>query len=157
MGGLEVVENDAIELRTFVGSCVAVCLFENETKIAAMAHIMLPKKTNTGKQTKKDELGKYADEALDIMLKNMIEKGADQNKIQAKIAGGATIFSHESETGVFNIGPRNIEAVRQLLKDSEIPLVAEDTGKNFGRWVNFDLISGKITIISNLQKSKNVI
>src|SRR5574340_1117655 len=149
MGGLEVIDGEMGELKTFVGSCVAICLFDDEAKIAAMAHVMLPKKVNVNQHTIKDERGKYADEAFTYMINIMIQKGSDPKRIHAKMAGGAVIFSHESGTSGFNIGPRNIAAIKQILEENCIPLISEDTGANFGRWVKFSLNTCEMTITSN--------
>lgn len=157
MGGLAIIREETDELKTFVGSCVAICLFDIDAKIAAMAHVMLPKKTNDKQPVTENEVGKFADTAFSYMLNNMIQMGANPKRIQAKIAGGATIFSHESETSLFNIGSRNILSVKQILKETGIPLVSEDTGANFGRWVIFALSSGNMTIVSNLKKTKKII
>jgi len=157
MGGLAIIREETDELKTFVGSCVAICLFDMDAKIAAMAHVMLPKKTDSKQHAAENEVGKFADTAFAYMINNMIQIGADPKRIQAKIAGGATIFSHESEISLFNIGSRNITAIKQILKETGIPLVSEDTGANFGRWVMFALSSGDMTIVSNLKKTKKVI
>lgn len=156
MGGLEIVTGEKGELKTFVGSCVAICLFDISAKIAAMAHVMLPKKGND-KNYAKGIMGKYADEAFGHMMKNMVSMGADHKRIQAKIAGGAAIFSHESEPSMFNIGSRNVAAIKQILQENGIILVSEDTGANFGRWVKFSLSSGEMTVTSNLKKIEKII
>ncbi|MGI0017094.1 MAG: chemotaxis protein CheD, partial [Nitrosotalea sp.] len=91
------------------------------------------------------------------MVTDMIQKGANHKRIKAKMAGGATIFAHESETSLFNVGPRNIASLKQLLKENDIPLVSEDTGENFGRWVRFNLQSGDMVITSNLKKFEKTI
>ncbi|MGI0102711.1 MAG: chemotaxis protein CheD [Nitrosotalea sp.] len=157
MGGLEIIREETDELKTFVGSCVAICLFDINAKIAAMAHVILPKKTNGKQNVAKNEVGKFADTAFACMLDNMIQMGADPTRIKAKMAGGATIFSHESETRLFNIGSRNIVAIKRILKETGIPLISEDTGANFGRWVIFALRSGDMTIMSNLKKTRKII
>lgn len=157
MGGLAIIHGETDELKTFVGSCVAICLFDINAKIAAMAHVMLPKKINGKQRVIENEAGKFADTAFAYMLNNMIQMGADPKRIQAKMAGGATIFSHESETSLSNIGSRNIAAIKQILKETGIPLISEDTGANFGRWVMFTLSSGDMTIISNLKKTRKII
>ena len=157
MGGLEIITDKECELKTFVGSCVAICLFDLVSKVAGMAHIMLPKKSDGTRFTEKNDIGKYADEALSYMVTDMIQKGANHKRIKAKMAGGATIFAHESETSLFNVGPRNIASLKQLLKENDIPLVSEDTGENFGRWVRFNLQSGDMVITSNLKKFEKTI
>lgn len=157
MGCLEIITNDVEELKTFVGSCVAICLFDIESKIAGMAHVMLPKKITSKRITEKNDIGKYADEALTFMLNEMIRKGANHMRINAKMAGGATIFAHESEDSVFNVGPRNIASLKEILKEKNIPLLSEDTGENFGRWVRFNLRSGEMIVTSNLKKFEKTI
>ncbi len=157
MGELVIINDDTTELKTFVGSCVAICLFDIKSKIAAMAHVMLPKKPNNMHHIQENEIGKFADMAFMHMINNMVSMGADPKTIQAKMAGGATIFSHEAETSLFNIGSRNISAIKQLLKDNGIMLVSEDTGENFGRWVRFNPNSGKMIIVSNLKKTLKII
>ena len=155
MGGLEIIDDDTNELKTFVGSCVAICLFDTASKVAGMAHVMLPRKNNDLNSNK--DLGKYADKAFEHLLNNLVEHGADLKRIQAKMAGGATIFAHESETNMFNVGPRNVMALKQILKENNIPLISEDTGLNFGRWVKFHLDSGKMIVTSKMMKSEKII
>ncbi|WP_157926901.1 chemotaxis protein CheD [Candidatus Nitrosotalea okcheonensis] len=157
MGGLEIITDETKELKTFVGSCVAICLFDLVSKVAGMAHIMLPKKSDGIQFTGKNDIGKYADEALSYMVDNMIHKGADPKRIKAKMAGGATIFAHESETNLFNVGPKNIAFLKEILEENNIPLVSEDTGENFGRWVRFNLRSGEMLVASNLKKFEKTI
>jgi chemotaxis protein CheD len=157
MGGLEIITDETKELKTFVGSCVAICLFDLVSKVAGMAHIMLPKKSDGIQSSGKNDIGKYADEALSYMVYNMVHKGADPKRIKAKMAGGATIFAHESETSLFNVGPRNIAFLKQILQENDIPLISEDTGENFGRWVKFNLHSGEMLVTSNLKKFEKTI
>ena len=154
MGGLEIVAGEAVELKTFVGSCVALCLFDPVSKVAGMAHVMLPKNGGVIDQNTKSYGGKYADKAIELMLQNMVSMGAQQARIRAKIAGGASIFSHESEEGIFNIGSRNIAAIKQILMENHIVIQSEDTGENFGRWVNFHAGSGDMTVTSRMRKTE---
>lgn len=135
MAGLEIGSGNTI-LRTFVGSCVAICIYDEAKKIGGMAHVMLPK-NNTGKSTKgtKQE-GKFADDAIDIIIEKLNNISSDL-KLQAKIAGGAKIFSHESETGSLNIGNKNIIGIRLILQEKKIPLVSQLVGARNGRWVTF--------------------
>ncbi len=157
MGGMEISSGEVGEMKTFVGSCVALCLFDPVSKIAAMAHIMLPKKAGEKSVCEPSECGKYADKAFEIMLQKMTALGANKDRILAKIVGGAAIFSHESENGIFNIGARNIAAIKQILEEHHIVIASEDIGENFGRWVKFNLVSGEITVTSALKKTETTI
>ena len=144
MAGL-VIGSECDILRTFVGSCIALCIYDKEKKICGMAHIMLPK-NKTGKSTKgtKQE-GKFADEAIDTIIEKMQNISPDL-KLEAKMAGGAKIFAHESESGSLNIGNKNIIEIRLILQEKKIPLVSQLVGARNGRWVIFDCNSQKTTV-----------
>jgi len=144
MAGLETGSGNTI-LRTFVGSCVAICIYDEAKKIGGMAHVMLPK-NNTGKSTRgtKQE-GKFADEAIDIIIEKLNNISSDL-KLQAKIVGGAKIFSHESETGSLNIGNKNIIGIRLILQEKKIPLVSQLVGAKNGRWVTFHCGAQRVVV-----------
>lgn len=144
MGGLDFTTPDKTLLQTFVGSCVAICLYDPSTKIAAMAHVMLPK-NNTSDPNPKPE-AKFADVAIKIMLNKLQENNAKLNRLKAKMAGGANIFQNEGRPNVFNIGTRNADAIKSLLEEKKIPIIAQDTGSTSGRWIVFDMNSLEMKI-----------
>lgn len=57
--------------------------------------------------------------------------------MKAKIAGGAQMFTNQSGKDTIRIGPRNIDAVKEVLTEHNIPLLAEDVGGNKGRTIEF--------------------
>jgi len=142
MGGLGLTVQDKTVLQTFVGSCVAICLYDSAAKIAGMAHVMLPK--SNGDNPKPE--GKFVDLAIKALLEKLTTGGAKQNRLMAKMAGGASVFQNEGRKNVFNIGARNVEAIKTILGEKKIPIMAEDVGAKSGRWVTFDLDSGNMTI-----------
>jgi chemotaxis protein CheD len=52
-----------------------------------------------------------------------------------------------SGTGI-NVGERNVNATREVLAAAGIPLVAEDTGLDYGRSVYFHLADGRLEVRS---------
>ena len=74
----------------------------------------------------------------------------------AKIAGGATMFNFQSQSDMVQIGGRNVEASKKKLKELNIPILAEDTGKNYGRTVTFFPETGEFHIRA-VGKSETVI
>ncbi|AIC15216.1 chemotaxis protein CheD [Nitrososphaera viennensis] len=154
MGELHVADNkkDTV-LTTFVGSCIALCLYDPQSKVGGMAHIMLPENSRNndddGSSSGEEGAAKYADEALENTLRMMVKKGALQGRLVAKIAGGAKIFSHEGSGGdndMFSIGSRNAESIKKLLTQKGIRIAGEDVGLNHGRWVRFNLNSGQVVV-----------
>ncbi|MEO9364441.1 MAG: chemotaxis protein CheD [Nitrososphaera sp.] len=145
MGELRVADSNKKDtvLTTFVGSCIALCLYDPQSKVGGMAHIMLPENSKSSE----DKSAKYADGALENTLKMMVEKGATPRRLVAKIAGGAKIFSHEgSDNDMFSIGLRNTESIKKLLAQKGIRIAGEDVGLNHGRWVRFNLNSGQVVV-----------
>lgn len=138
------------ELVTFaLGSCVAICLHDSERRIAGMAHIMLPdsKQLSSGSS----QPLKFADTALLELLKAMQMQGARAAMLTAKIAGGAQMFAETTNSPLGNIGRRNTQAVKAGLARFRIPIIAEDTGKDYGRTCYFDATTGTMLIKSALK------
>ncbi|OYT28109.1 chemotaxis protein CheD [Thermoplasmatales archaeon ex4572_165] len=113
-----------------LGSCIGIVLYDPTTNVSGMSHIMLPE---IG--VKKDKIGKYADSAIPALLEEMKKVGAKIEKIQAKIAGGASIFDFTDD--ILKIGDRNAKAVRDILKEFNIRLVNKDIGGKRGRTITF--------------------
>ena len=148
MGQLEVSNGNETVLETFVGSCVALCLYDPYSRIGGMAHIMLPQGDNSKKLSDHPNSAKYADQAVKNLLRMVMTKGAKMVRVRAKMAGGANMFSHEQGASLFDIGERNVLTVKSLLKERGIPLLSEDTGMNYGRNVRLEIKSGNVIVTS---------
>ena len=140
------------ELITYaLGSCVGICIYDPMTKIGGLSHIMLPSSTlnRDGAQTPM----RFADTAVVMLVKKLEQMGASRRRMKAKIAGGAQMFATISNSSLANIGQRNVIAVKQALQKEGIPIVAEDTGKDYGRTLLFSPEDG-IMHISSASKGK---
>ena len=58
------------------------------------------------------------------------------------------MFAAIGNSSLANIGARNVEAVKKVLAQERIPIIAEDTGKNYGRTVHFSPEDGIMHIVS---------
>lgn len=133
-----------------LGSCVGVAMYDKTNCIGGMVHIMLPSVENA---RSKDNLAKFADTGIPYLLDCMVKEGAAKGAIKAKIAGGARMFSFSSSAQL-NIGERNVAATKEILKSLRIPLIAEDTGENYGRTIVLDTENGELTVKSALKGQK---
>lgn len=122
-----------------LGSCVGIALYDPITKIGGLAHIMLPDSTQARST---ENLAKFADTAIPLMLEDMIRAGAVRSRITVKIAGGAQMFTFTNTTDIMRVGQRNADSVKMVLKKMGLRLIAEDTGGNYGRTVELKLDSG---------------
>lgn len=128
---LNVAMNGDVLVTYALGSCVGICLYDPVSKIAGLSHIMLP--TINDFKDSNPQKEKFADAAIEILLNKMIAAGALKIRIRAKIAGGAQMFAPVNNTSLSGIGERNVEAVKNELARLRIPIIAQDTGKNYGR------------------------
>ena len=123
-----------------LGSCIGLTLFDPNLNLGAMVHIMLPESAG-----RKDRPGKYADTAVPLLVNELNALGCKNRSVIAKIIGGASMFEYFGTN--LNIGERNAEKVRVLLKECHIQLAAEDIGGKFGRSVTFlPANGGKVTV-----------
>ncbi|WIW71604.1 chemotaxis protein CheD [Anaerosinus gibii] len=122
-----------------LGSCIGIAIYDSATRVGGLSHIMLP----DSKQARSNENpAKFADTALPLMVQEMITLGAVKSRMIAKIAGGAQMFKFANATDIMRVGERNAEAVKQVLKEIGIKIIAEDTGGNYGRTVELRLDTG---------------
>ena len=122
-----------------LGSCIGISLYDPQTKIGGLLHIMLP---DSSQARASDNPAKFADTGLPLMLNDVIKLGASRSRLVAKIAGGAQMFAFANATDIMRVGTRNAEASKKMLRSLNIKLLAEDTGGTYGRTVQIDLETG---------------
>ena len=135
-----------------LGSCVAIALHDAQNHVGALAHAMLPS-YHEGRD--KSNPGKYVDTSVYLMVDELQELGTKKRMIKAKIVGGAQMFTFISPD-VLDVGSRNIEWAKKVLKDEGIPIIAEDVGGKKGRTMNFDLKTGIIEVKTSGEKNKEI-
>jgi chemotaxis protein CheD len=127
-----------------LGSCVGVCVYDPDSKVGGLAHVMLP---NSAEAVSQRPLSKFADHAVAMLLEEMTRLGIPKRRLVSKIAGGAQMLVAPGFSGNgFNIGERNVEAVRAALDRLRLPLLKADTGGHRGRTLSMHLGVGKILV-----------
>lgn len=139
----KIVFGDDILVTYALGSCVGICLYEPQIRVAGMVHILLPNQKDALQQ---NNPYKFADSGIVRLIELMERYGAKRFRIVAKIAGGAEMFkTEETKTG---IGNRNILAVKETLYKFRIPIIAEHVGSNYGRSIWFSCNDGSLKVKS---------
>lgn len=136
-----------------LGSCVGIALYDSTTKISGLVHIMLPDSTQIRNNT---NIAKFADTGIVELIRQMVAAGATRSKLTAKIAGGAQMFAIKDNSEFMRVGERNVEAVKAVLAKENIRILAQDTGLNYGRTVEFDSATGDY-LIKSVGKPEKVI
>lgn len=137
---LKIAKSPDMLITYALGSCVGTCLYDPLLHIGGLSHVLLPDSAICDDSN----LMKYANTAIEELVRVLTLAGAAKYRLTAKIAGGAKMFA---TTGT-SMGDRNIVAVKNELMRLSIPLVGEDTGKNYGRTVEFHPEDGTVFIKS---------
>lgn len=133
------VGRDGDTLRTFLGSCVGLALFDRRRRIAGLAHIVLPDSRGQGTPP-----GKYADTAIRHTIALLETLAAGQTlHLVAKLAGGAKMFPFQ--TGP-TVGDQNVQAVERLLAAVGIAVVGRCCGGEHGRHMTLEVATGIVWI-----------
>jgi chemotaxis protein CheD len=99
---------------------------------------------------------KFPGTAVPLLIAEMARLGANTDRLRAKIVGGASMFGSLIPSGGINIGERNVAAVREVLAGIKVPIVAEDTGSDYGRSVFLHVDDGRVEVRS-LRKGSRVL
>lgn len=132
--------NRDTRIRTLLGSCVAIAMWHPKHLVGGMCHYMLPRRTRRGPSLD----GKYADEALELLLDDIRRVGTTPGEYQIKLFGGGNMFPGNDKQHARHVGFKNIEAARVLLKQHGLAIHAEHLGGEGHRNVLFDLWSGHV-------------
>jgi len=147
------ITEEDVTLKSYgLGSCVAVALYDPESGIAGLAHVMLPDGDNN--ESSEENPGKFADTAIRAMLRQMVEAGATYTGVEAKIAGGSDMFEFDSFGEA--VGKRNVDAAREELDKLGVPIAAEEVGGQRGRTVEFDAGTGTLSIRTSDEEAGGV-
>lgn len=126
-----------------LGSCIGLVLFDVHTAVCGMVHVMLPD-SSIGRAG--DNPAKFADTGTESLITELRKNGVPERSLMAKMAGGAKMFAVKGTGDLLNIGERNAEAIKEILKNRGIPLIASDCGGNYGRTIEFDPVTFQLHI-----------
>lgn len=130
-------------IRTVLGSCVSIALWHPLLHIGGMSHSMLPSR---GKPDNSDLDGHYADEAIELLLREIGKRNTRPGEYQVKLVGGGSMLRQSPRGAISNVAVSNIEAARSLLKVGGFDICAEHVGGSGHRSIIFDLSDGSVSV-----------
>jgi chemotaxis protein CheD len=120
------------EITTILGSCVAVCLWDEQQRVGGLNHFLLPSAPKGQPLS-----ARHGDAAIPMLLRELERLGGQRQRVRAKVFGGALMMGPPRPGAGPGLGERNAELARRLLAELGIPIVAEDLGGNSGRKLRF--------------------
>jgi chemotaxis protein CheD len=136
-----------------LGSCLGIVVYDPQVNVAGMLHVMLPTGTiDAAKMAEKPAM--FVDSGIPILFKECYKLGAKKERMIVKVAGGAHAGASE-EADRFQIGKRNMIALRKLLWKNGVLVHAHDTGGiQTSRTMWVDVATGDVTLKINGAESK---
>jgi chemotaxis protein CheD len=131
------VSKDPQWITTILGSCVAVCFFDQKQNIGGINHFMLPYWNGDGLESPK-----YGNVAIVQLFQKMLDSGAKKEDIVCKIFGGAEVLGEQQS--VFNVGQRNIELAFKLVAELGISVASSSAAGKRGRKIHFNTSTGEV-------------
>jgi chemotaxis protein CheD len=138
-GQLVAVSQPAV-ISTILGSCVAICLWDERMAIGGMNHFMLPFQINRA-----DASPRFGTVAWQMLLGEMAALGAQRSSLRAGIFGGACVMDAFRATPD-HVGARNVELAEQQIAESGIALVQREVGGSSGRKLVFETDLGRMIV-----------
>ena len=131
------VDSDDILVMTTLGSCIAACLWDRDKRVGGMNHFLLPDSgTDAGS-------GRYGSFAMDLLIGEMVKRGATRSTMEAKVFGGGAVINGMT---TINVGERNTAFVLDYLRTERITVVSKDVLDIYPRKVCFLPASGKAMV-----------
>lgn len=128
-------------IKTVLGSCVAVCLFDPRRRIGGMNHILLP-----GKADMKhfDNAARYGVNAMELLINRMLNLGANRDAFVAKVFGGGNVLPGMVQS--LRMGEKNSAFILEFLNMENIRIVGWDIGGHQSRKVIFHTDTGEVLL-----------
>jgi chemotaxis receptor (MCP) glutamine deamidase CheD len=127
-------------IKTLLGSCIAVCLWDPAVRVGGMNHFMLPQGSSNGPL---DDPARFGVHAMDRLVGEMLKLGASTSRFVVKVFGGASVLTMP---GTGHIPQSNVTFVREYLARENMRPTAMSVGGTLPRQIRFFTDTGKVLV-----------
>ena len=142
IGDMKLSRGDGTIITYALGSCIGISFYDPVIHLGALLHIMLPARFNATDPN----VFKHADSGIRETLRKLSAFGMVKSRMVVKIAGGAKMFEISGNSDFGNIGQRNTESVKKVLREEGMRISGEDTGGSYARTMVLNLVTGDVVI-----------
>ncbi|WP_394201315.1 chemoreceptor glutamine deamidase CheD [Shewanella waksmanii] len=126
-------------ISTGLGSCIAACIWDPVQAIGGMNHFLLPTSQTSHEEALLSVPGRYGDNAMELLVHELLELGAQRTNLKVKIFGGAVIKNSHN-----NIGEQNSRFVLDYCARQGLEVLAKDIGAASSRRIIFSPQTGQV-------------
>ena len=127
-------------VKTILGSCISVCLWDGEHRVGGMNHFLLPYGAPSA-----DHPGRFGSSAIPLLVAAMLEQGASAQHMQAKLFGGSSMIAGAVPRAT-HVGLQNLRIATEMLGRARIPVISSDIGGARGRKLVFHTDDGSVSL-----------
>ncbi|MBF0486830.1 MAG: chemotaxis protein CheD [Nitrospirae bacterium] len=149
-GEVYVTEKPAL-VKTVLGSCVSITMFEPMRRVAAICHGMLPDCGGKGCGDCPEKL-KYVTCSIKYIMNKMQDKGVNTRDIEIKAFGGGDVLTYRNYDARATVGRQNIDAALGILEALGHKPKTSDLGGDRGRKIFFNTQTGEV-LLRKLRKT----
>lgn len=131
------VTNKPMVIKTLLGSCISVCLYDPVSKVIGMNHFMIAKTNKPFELICNSDLGRYGIFSMEVFINKMVACGAERKELCAKVFGGASVLEKYDENRSLNIAEDNCCFIHKYLNIEQIPIVSSFIGGKQGMIIYF--------------------
>lgn len=133
-GDCFVTSDPTVLYTTVLGSCIAVCMFDDRARVGGMNHFLLPGAVGPSTNDMR-----YGVNSMELLINGVLKLGAVRENLRCKIFGGS-----EMRKSFTTIGLNNQAFTKKFLADEGFPCVAENLGGTLARKLQFSPCDGKV-------------
>jgi len=126
-----------------IGAGIGMSVHDPVGGLGGILNFILPDSTMANGNNPSKSPYMFADTGIAALLKSLFEQGAKAENLKVVIAGGAHIMD---QSGVFNIGQKNLEALKTNLGDHDVKIYHEAVGGIKSRTISLEIGSGRSII-----------
>jgi chemotaxis protein CheD len=137
---------DGLRIHTLLGSCVSITLWHPKRRIGGMCHYMVATRPRPEPPGALD--GRYADEAMQMFLREVERHHTSPQEYEVKMFGGGNQFPDAGADAVLDVAGENIAAGIWLLAHHGFVVRTRQLGGTGSRRLIFDLATGTVWLNS---------
>jgi chemotaxis protein CheD len=127
-----------------LGSCLGICVYDPVARVGGMLHAMLPE-SSIDPEKAREKPGMFIDTGVPRLFRRCYRLGAVKARMRVTVAGGASSRA-DGEADHFQVGRRNLGALRELLRRNGVALHGHDVGGVLSRTISLRLEDGVVVV-----------
>jgi chemotaxis protein CheD len=136
-----------------LGSCLGLVVHDPAAGVTGLLHVLLPDSTIDAAKAARQP-ATFVDTGVPTLFRAAYRLGARKERMVVKVAGGAHAGASD-ETDRFQIGKRNVLALRRLLWKHDVLISAQDVGGHgTSRTLYVDVATGGVVVRSGGRTSE---